>query len=700
MAPFTSFVNSSMCVSQQCIQASASILSNLSPNYQNIDPCTNFDELVCGGFRERNVIPDWQPALRQTELMNEVNYIILKNILESTPEASDSPARTDSENFKKLITGYNTCMNETAINKQGAQPLVSFLDSITDSFPITLDGYKNSEPFTPYDREAFSKTYLFLAQRSIYPFLAIDVTLDPFHPDTYIPSITPAENGVGGSIYENEEARSTYEKTVAQVFAKVLPTNALKSAAEDLARGVVGLEGKIALEAPSLSVEDQTQVRNLKNSTDLAHEFDFPSVFATISSSPVNRILWPSSEYSKFISQTLTNTTKPVLQAYFMWQAIQNYKDSIGGPELEPLKQFDNRNQGKNPGYLEARWRTCIADADKKMAWLLSQPFVEVRYTDAVEKTLSEMTTRIQHRLTNNINDIKWMTDSVKAIAKAKVEAITPKLGYPKQSPNLDDDASVEAYYTDLNVTDSFFDNAVSYSAWWASKRASLYGSKREPQAWPTDSTSALTANAFYYAQDNSIIIIASLLQQPLLDPALPAYVNYGALGTVIGHEFTHSLDSSGRNWDKDGAYADWWDDASDAGFSQRAECLVDQYSASNVTLAGTPTPIDGNQTLGENIADAGGVNTAYDAWQDKRREDPASDFDLPGLGAFFTHEQLFHVAAAQFFCEKLSDVAKASYLADTHSPSPVQLTNMMDNSRGFKQAFNCPVKEPTCEIY
>lgn len=358
------------------------------------------------------------------------------------------------------------------------------------------------------------------------------------------------------------------------------------------------------------------------------------------------------------------------------------------------------------------------------MGWLLSKPYVEVRYTDAIQNTLEEMTTRIQNKLASNIGQIEWMTDKVKAIAKQKVEAISRNLGYPKaasrtlrrssirsspercsqsrQSPNLDDAQSLSDYYASFDISDSYFDNTVSYGKWLSKTNGALMGSKMQEGTWPQDTNSALTINAFYYPQDNSITIIAGILQQMMLDPNVPAYMNYGALGTVIGHEFTHSLDANGRQFDSKGAFANWWDSESEKGFAERSQCLIKQYGADNVTFSdGSQAPVNGTQTLSENIADTGGINTAWDAWQDKRREDPASDFDLPGLADKFTHEQLFYISSAQFFCEKRTDSALRRQLAgDVHSPSAVRIKSMMENSRGFREAFNCPVKEPTCVIY
>ncbi|OTB11826.1 hypothetical protein K445DRAFT_379109 [Daldinia sp. EC12] len=696
------YTNSSVCLSQSCIHASEALYSNLSPNFQNLDPCTDFPTLVCGGLWERNVIPAWEKALSEQSTMAETNRIIMKNILETSSDTPwISPGSIDEENFKKLVKGYNACINETAIEEIGVQPLINFVENVTESFPVILEGRKNISRFGPADYEAFSQTYTYFVQHSMFPFLTIDAALDPDNIENYIPIVVPSGNFLSSGIYENEETRSLYEQAVTEVFENMLPTKELKAKAAEMAKGLVQLEGQIAANPPiSNDNTGPIPVTTLDNATELAPEFDFVSVFKAISDSPIDRISYNFPEYSTWLSKTLANTSKSAIQAYFIWQAIVNYEPAVNGPELEPLKKFAEAVGGK-ASYIPERWRTCIAEAESKMAWLISKPYVEAKYTDAIEKTLREMTTRIQNRLASNIDHIEWMTDEVKAIAKHKVQAITPKLGYPTQSPNLDDAQSLKDYYAAFDVSDSYFDNTVSYSKWKAQSTASLFGKRREKGAWPAVAGSSLTINAFYLAQENSIIITAGTLQQLLLDPELPAYMNYGALGMILGHEFTHSLDSNGRMYDEQGVFSDWWDEKSEAGFNKRAECLVKQYDAGNVTFSdGSQVSVNGTTTLSENIADAGGINTAYDAWLDKRRQDPASDFDLPGLSEQFTREQLFYVSTAQFFCAKAEDDAKQIFLADIHSPPEVRIQNMMDNSDGFRKAFNCPVKKPTCEIY
>ncbi|KAI1414726.1 Metalloprotease [Hypoxylon sp. FL1857] len=703
MAPYPT---NSVCLSQSCIEIASSIFSRLSPNFQKLDPCTDFEEMVCGGFREKNVVPPWDDNYSVVINFEDTNYILMKDILENPSNRSwGSPI--DDKNFEKLVTGYNTCLNETAISEAGVEPLVTFLGGITENFPISAEEYECPKPFGADDHKSFAQTYLWAFQHSIAPFLQLDYDVDPFYPDTYIPFILSPSMKFSSSLYENEKNRALYETTIAQTFANVLPTNETRAAAKDLAHGLVELEGRIVakMESGSLPAFDRIeaiqQIHGLDDVTQTAPEFDFASLLKAVSPSPVNRTIYPYPQYSTFLSETLANTTKPAIQAFFFWQAILKFRSAVDAPELQPLKEFmDEATPPKAEP--KQRWQTCMEEANTNMAWLMSKPYVEVRFTDAIKKTVEELATRIQHKLADNVAGIEWMTEKVKAIAKQKVEAISQNIGYPTVMPNLDDAQSISDYYASFNITNSYFDNIASHSKWQAGTSGALFGTKQEAGTWPKGSGSALTINAFYYPSANSITIIAGTLQQMLLNPDLPAYMNYGALGTVVGHEFTHSLDANGRQYNDKGALENWWDEESLKGFSERTECLIKQYDADNVTFSdGSQAPVNGTITLSENIADTGGINQAWDAWLDKRREDPASDFDMPGLANLFTHEQLFYVSAAQFFCQKPTDTSLQNDLTENvHSPNAVRIKNMMANSKGFLEAFKCPVKEATCTIY
>jgi endothelin-converting enzyme len=206
----------------------------------------------------------------------------------------------------------------------------------------------------------------------------------------------------------------------------------------------------------------------------------------------------------------------------------------------------------------------------------------------------------------------------------------------------------------------------------------------------------------------NKFIIPAGISQSPLLFPGAPSYLSYGSIGFISGHEITHGFDSNGRQFNNDRQFKDWWDDKSVAQFTNRTKCFVEQYSnIQAVDHTGTPflnasddkpLYVNGALTLAENIADAGGIGNAFDAW--KEHEASAPSQTLPGLECF-TKEQLFYVSAGQTWCSKFTAEGMSNFLErDSHAPPFARIKGFTQNSRGFREAFQCKKKKPVCELW
>ena len=188
----------------------------------------------------------------------------------------------------------------------------------------------------------------------------------------------------------------------------------------------------------------------------------------------------------------------------------------------------------------------------------------------------------------------------------------------------------------------------------------------------------------------------------------MPEYLAYGALGLVVGHEITHGFDNVGHQFDNERRFRTWWDKPTLDEFERRLECFIDQfYKIAGVLSNGKPLldensqqPIyvNGTMTVGENIADSGGLNVAYDAWRERESASPAPY--LPGLEEF-TKEQLFFLAAGQVWCSSYNPNTLLNKInTDTHSPYFARILGSTTNSKGFKDAFGCKRRKPTCEMW
>lgn len=188
-------------------------------------------------------------------------------------------------------------------------------------------------------------------------------------------------------------------------------------------------------------------------------------------------------------------------------------------------------------------------------------------------------------------------------------------------------------------------------------------------------------------------------MQTPMFSPDLPEYVSYGGLGSIIGHELTHAVDAGAQEIEAGGLSTRWWDNATTANYEKKASCFVKQYG--NYTFKdekGGLEKVSGEATMEENIADGGGISASYSAWKQRAKVQPNQR--LPGLEAF-TADQLFFLSYARTWCAVVDPALAASEQRfDVHSPRDARILGTLSNSRGFKEAFGCKVKEPTCELW
>lgn len=350
----------------------------------------------------------------------------------------------------------------------------------------------------------------------------------------------------------------------------------------------------------------------------------------------------------------------------------------------------------QDPETKTERWKTCLRHVDGTIGWILSRFYIEAAFSEEAKNFGDEIITDIKHQFISKLKGLSWMDESVKELAVSKVKNIDQKIGYPTKSPNIMDPPALKDYYKDLSISDSYFKNSLNSAKWASDKSWSSLGKPVDHNEWGMQ---ADIVNAYYNPVGNEIVFPAGIMQFPVFDVALPSYISYGAFASVAGHELSHAFDSSGRHYDEHGNFTDWWTERTVKEFTKRADCFVEQYG--NFTVEGSngkALHVNGKLTLGENIADAGGVAAAFAAW--KQRQDVQPDKNLPGLG-FFTQDQLFFVFYANWWCGKIRKEQAINYIyTDPHSPAWARILGTTANSREFRESFNCPVKEPTCELW
>ncbi|KIW32984.1 uncharacterized protein PV07_04489 [Cladophialophora immunda] len=687
-----------VCLTPACVHASSELLYNLSPEYKTLDPCTDFEELVCGGWRDRHDLrPDQGDAFTGT-IMAENSQMLLRHILEApypglsahsyfSPAALDgATGSVDKENFDKLKAAYDACLDEDTIKKLGVAPLVEIVNTTSNHF----------------SSGDLSSTISFMLETGMSTLISADTGADDKDPDTVVVSISaPWSVGLPAKeMYEDENLVKKYEDTASKVLS-ALHEQAAADAVD--ARALVEFEKQLAKASPS--AEDRNDVTKYYNPMSLADadaltpQLKLSDILDSLvpADYKLERVIVMAPQYMKDLSKLLAETPKKTLHSFFIWKAIQSYASFIEADAVVPLKQFSNELVGKDPDTKPERWRTCVSHVDFGVGWILSRFFVEKAFSAKAKAFGDQIVSDIKDQFIEKLKVTEWMEKEVIELAISKVHNIVQKIGYPDKSPNIMDPVSLKKYYDPVNITSStYFGNAVSVIRAELSREWAALGKPVDRNQW--DMT-VPTVNAYYNPPGNEIVFPAGIMQFPVFDVDVPQYLSYGAFGSVSGHELSHAFDSTGRHYDQNGNFTDWWTEKTVENFKKRAECFVEQYA--NFTVPGPddkPLHVNGRLTLGENIADAGGLAAAFAAWKKRAAEKPNQD--LPGL-EFFTQEQLFFVNYANWWCGKTrKETAIQRIYLDPHAPKFARILGTMANSRDFRESFQCEKKEPVCELW
>ncbi|KAI9825753.1 MAG: hypothetical protein M1819_000471 [Sarea resinae] len=727
--PEQPYTSADLCLDPACVHAASEILYNLSPT--EVDPCTDFDAFVCDGWRTRHDLRPDQGELFTGTIMNENSQTLLRHVLERPYPAAER------SNFVKLKDAYDACMNEDAIKEIGLNPLTGIVDKIDDLL--------NSEKSQGTSEAGnVSNVILYLTGIGVEALASIDVGPDDKDPDTIVISLSgPGSLGLPSKeYYEDEEVLAKHKDVVDKVITAVLDVKKSSSnqnpepfpsfdpdsadlvdqeRSVPLGYRVVEFEQKIAKASPNNEdANDITKFYNRKTVAEAQSLVPALSLSFIISNlAPAGykpeRLIVGFPEYLESVSDLISHTPRETIRGYFVWKVIQAYASKIEDESLKPLARFKNELQGKPADATEDRWRKCVREVDDGLGWILSRFFVQEAFSEEARQLGDRIVSDIRNVFADKLLKSDWMDKEVikLAIEKGKTKAdiianentvrnLVQKIGYPTKSPDIMNPDALKNYYATVNISPSrFFDNALSIASFDTKREWSALGKPTDRDRW---GMTVPTVNAYYSPEGNEIVFPAGIMQFPVFDVAIPEYISYGSFGSISGHELSHAFDSTGRHYDPTGNLTDWWTPSTTSRFEQKASCFASQYANFTIPSASEqqkPLHVNGNLTLGENIADAGGVSAAFAAWKRREASNPDKNKLLPGLEGRLTREQLFFVAFGSFWCGKSTDeAARGRIYSDPHAPKWARNIGTMANSRDFKAAFNCPIKEPVCELW
>ncbi|KAM7187779.1 endothelin-converting enzyme [Naviculisporaceae sp. PSN 640] len=703
-----------LCLTPACLKMGAEYAKNLSPNHASLDPCTDFEELVCGGWRDNHTLRPEQGGTDTLGVMHEVVLDQLRKIVEGpypgesshshfSPRNLEAPAMSlDEQNFNKLQRAYNACMDEPAIEALGVKPIVDILDGLQPAFDLMAEG-------------DLSQVMAYAKRNRIDWALSLKIDVDLRNSTKKNIRLSFAQTTK--AYFLDPDIMTEYRSALTHVLTQIHPTGADASRAAEWADLIVKFETKYSEITPDVSSSRQAGTAAV-----LAEVLDIDTLIPQLNIQKVIKAFVPA-EYSleqervdieltefwvKF-SELLFETDQQTLEWYFNWNTIESWRDDVIADDVfKPYDMFLNKLNGREPDSKTPRYEKCLVHALDSLGWILSRFYVETSFGAKHKELGNTIIAEIRNLYSSSFAKHDWMEQSVKDKAVEKLENMGQMIGYPETSPNITDPAALHDYYADLNITDTYFSNI---RAIYASKLNNSWTTLLKPIDLNVWVMLASTVNAYHARTRNQIVFPAGIMQPPLFSAELPSYINYGGFGSIAGHEVSHAFDDQGRKVDANGHLNNWWTPSTLKEYKKKTQCFVDQYSSYSVVgPKGETINIVGDLTLDENIADAGGLSVAYEAWKAKylvnSKQGTVDDPDnllLPGLEntLFDTPEKMFFLAFGNVWCSKVSPaVLKHQVLNGVHAPDSYRIKGTLENSRQFLEAFNCPVQEPRCELW
>jgi len=674
------------CMSKACIEASNRLYQYMDTS---ADPCEDFNQFACGGFLANSVIPDNEDELSTSFTpAKEQIYIKGRILLEAEPSEEDFVSDQNARNF------YKACMNQEKIEELGLEPAHLLLNKL-GGWPV-LEGDKWSEKGFEWYTYTVKKMELGLSISEI-----MEPTVEPDFKNKSYRAFYLDQASLG--LDWEYLIKGFDDKDVQHYYTFMVESAKLMGAKEATAKEDMKNTLEFELKLANISTP---QEHNQFNSTTVS-KFEnlpgFPTCFkdylndlfraAAITEFKIegDQKIIVNPNYLRKVSKVLVETDKRVIANYLGWRVFMSVIGDLNKAARELKEAFDAKLQGVTSA--QPDWKKCVGlvgfntyrTNPSGVPRLAGSMYVRSFFKPEEKNEISQIVKDIRGGLKTIFDEVQWMDNRTKAEAQKKLQLMKQYIAYPDEMFEKD---TIDEYYADFKASpDSYFENVLNLKKFRMKTIFKQLKEKVDPEHW-TEHIEVALAGAFYIPESNSMVVPAGILQGAFFNAKAPKYMNYGAIGAVIGHEITHGFDNTGRKYDFEGKSVDWWENDTAIEYKRRVQCLIEQYS--NFTAKQININLNGTLTQGDDIADNGGIKGAYLGYQNYLK-DHGDEPKLPGH--HYTARQMFWISWSQVWCSKYKDeMLKFLIKTDVHSPGEFRIKGPLSNNPDFAKDFKCKV--------
>jgi len=627
-------------------------ISNLDTS---VVPCEDFYQYAIGGWLKDNPVPSTESRWSSFNVVRDSNNAKLKKIL--LEYSAGEYAKGSME--QKIGDFYLSAMDSSKADQLGLDPLKGELEKIEQ-----LQSIEELVDLIAYHRSI-----------GVSSLFGLYIGQDDKNSEAYITHIYQSGLGLPDrDYYLKEDEKSVEIQTAYQEHINKMLSLAGEKETQKLAKVVYGIEKELA-ENSMTRVErrDPEKTYNKLSREELkslATNINFESYFENIGLMAVNDVVVSQLDFMKGTNQMLQEVPLDDWKLYLKWRLLDAFANELSSDFVDQNFDFYSRTlSGRKE--MKPRWERALNKVNGNIGQLLGKAFVERHFSQEAKADVSQMVENLRTVFRDRINGLEWMSDETKAKAIEKLEAFNKKIGYPDKWRD----------YTALEVVaDNQVQNVINARKFNFEYMINKLGKEVDRDEW---GMTPQTVNAYYSSSKNEIVFPAGILQPPFYSADADDALNYGGIGAVIGHEFTHGFDDQGSKYDAKGNLENWWTEEDRSRFDERADVVVRQFDAYEPL---EELHVNGKLTLGENIADLGGATLAFHALETELQR-----VGKPEAIDGFTYQQRFFLGWAQVWHMNMTEQELRKRIAtDSHSPGEYRVKGPLSNMPEFAEAFGC----------